>query len=94
MAPLGEEIFFRGFIFAGLIRFAGPAWAMLVSGFIFSIFHVTSPETAGLVVPFTAVGALFAWLYYRTGSLWPSIGAHLLFNLVSFVLLASMAGAD
>lgn len=87
-APLAEEIFFRGFIFPGLLRPFGLVGAMVISGFLFGLFHVTGPESLGLVLPFGLVGMLFAWLYYRTGSLWASIATHLLFNLVSFFLLA------
>ncbi len=92
MAPLAEELFFRGFVFSGLIRPFGVGGAMLASGVLFGTFHVTGADSVGLIVPFSAIGASFAWLYYRTGSLWPSIGAHFLFNLVSFVVLASVAG--
>jgi membrane protease YdiL (CAAX protease family) len=93
-APIAEEVFFRGFIFAGLIGRLGVFWAMAVSGFIFAAFHVQSGDTVGLLLPFTLVGMLFAWLYYRTGSLWTNIGAHLLFNLVSFVLIAASTGSS
>ena len=92
MAPLAEEIFFRGFIFAGLIRYVGSFLAMAASGAIFALFHVTSADTIGLILPFSLVGMMFAWLYYRTGTIWTSIGAHMLFNAYSFVLLASGVG--
>ena len=92
-APLAEEIFFRGFVFAGLLRPFGPIGAMLASGVLFGAFHITSADTAGLIVPFSAIGVLLAWVYYRTGSLWPSIGTHFLFNLVSFAALAATAGS-
>ncbi len=93
VAPLAEEIFFRGFVFAGLLRPFGLVGAMLGSGLIFAAFHVTGPETLGLILPFSLIGILFAWVYYRTGSLWLSIATHLLFNLVSFVALALLAGS-
>ena len=93
MAPVAEEIFFRGFVFPGLFRPLGVAGAMAASGLLFGAFHITSPETVGLVIPFGLIGMFFAWLYYRTGSLWPSIFTHLLFNLVSFIALASLAGS-
>src|SRR3990172_6805196 len=93
MAPLAEEIFFRGFVFAGLLRPLGLWGAMAASGLLFGAFHITGTESAGLVVPFGAIGMLFAWLYHRTGSLWPSIGTHFVFNLVSFAVMASMAGS-
>ncbi len=90
-APLAEEVFFRGFVFSGLIRPLGLFGAFLVSGLLFAMFHVTGPDTAGLIIPFTPIGMLFAWLYYHTGTIWTSIVAHLVFNLVSFVLLATTA---
>ncbi len=92
MAPLAEEIFFRGFVFAGLVRPFGLLGAMASSGLLFGAFHITSVETVGLVLPFGLIGMLFAWIYYRTGSLWPSIATHLLFNSVSFIALAAAAG--
>ena len=70
--PLTEEIFFRGFIFAGLAPRLGPWRAMLVSALVFSLFHLT----LGLLVPVFITGFLLAWLYRQTGSIWPSILAH------------------
>jgi len=92
MAPLAEEIFFRGFVFAGLLRPFGVAGAMLASGLLFGLFHVTSGDTLGVVLPFALIGVLFAWLYYRSGSLWPNILAHLLFNVVGFAAGAAAGG--
>lgn len=91
-APVAEEVFFRGFIFPGLLRPFGLAGAMAGSGLLFGAFHITSADTIGLVVPFSAIGVLLAWVYHRTGSLWPSIGTHFLFNLFSFAVLAATAG--
>jgi membrane protease YdiL (CAAX protease family) len=83
-APISEEIFFRGFIFAGLIRPLGVAGAMVVSGLLFGAFHITGVSSLGVVLPFSVIGAGLAWLYYRTGSLWLCIGTHFLFNVVGF----------
>ncbi len=91
VAPFAEEVFFRGFVFPGLIRPIGTAGAFVVSGLLFAMFHVTNLDTIGLLIPFTPIGMLFAWLYYRTGTIWTSITAHLVFNLVSFILLAATA---
>lgn len=88
-APLAEETFFRGLVFGGLLKRFGFWRAALASGFMFGAAHVTGPASAGLVLPFTGIGAMFAYVYYRTGSLWASIGAHLVFNAVSFTLLAA-----
>ena len=70
--PLTEEIFFRGFIFAGLAPRLGVWRAMLVSALVFSLFHLS----LGLLVPVLITGFLLAWLYRQTGSIWPSILAH------------------
>lgn len=88
VAPLAEELFFRGFVFPGLVRPIGLFGAMAASGLIFSTFHVTDAGSALLVPPFALIGFGFAWIYYKTGSLWMSIGTHFIFNLVSFVLQA------
>jgi membrane protease YdiL (CAAX protease family) len=91
VAPLAEEIFFRAFVFAGLIRPFGVAGALVASGLLFAMFHVQDGSSALLVPPFAAIGAGFAWIYYKTGSLWPGIATHFLFNLTSFLLLALTA---
>lgn len=70
--PLTEEIFFRGFIFAGLAPRLGVWRAMLVSALIFSLFHLS----LGVLVPVFITGFMLAWLYRQTGSIWPSILAH------------------
>lgn len=72
ITPMSEELFFRGFIFRGLIPRLGPLGAMLVSAAVFSGFHLS----VGVLIPIFITGFLFAWLYWRTGSLWASIGAH------------------
>ena len=88
VAPLAEEIFFRGFVFSGLVRPIGLFGAMAVSGLLFATFHVTDAGSALLVPPFAVIGFGFAWIYYKTGSLWMSIGTHFIFNLVAFALQA------
>ena len=72
MTPLSEEIFFRGFIFGGLLPRLGPWRAIVASALIFSAFHLS----LGVLVPIFITGFLLAWLYWRTGSLWAAIGAH------------------
>ena len=72
ITPLSEEIFFRGFIFGGLLPRLGPWPAIVVSALIFSAFHFS----LGVLIPIFMTGFLLGWLYWRTGSLWAAIGAH------------------
>ena len=70
--PFTEEIFFRGFVFAGLTPRLGIPRAMVASALVFSAFHLS----IGVLAPIFITGLLLAWLYHRTGSLWPGIAAH------------------
>jgi len=75
-APLFEEILFRGVLYASLRRTCRPLGAGLLSAALFSLVH---GDTQAILVLGT-LGALFSWLYERTGSLWPAILAHGLWN--------------
>ena len=70
--PFVEEMFFRGFVYRGLASRFGPLQAILLSAVLFSLFHVLP----GVLLPIFVTGILFAFLYHRTGSLWPCIAAH------------------
>jgi membrane protease YdiL (CAAX protease family) len=75
-APFFEEVLFRGVLFAGLRDSLGPWTAGLASSMLFALLH--SDPQALLVL--TALGGIFAALYHKTGSLWPAILAHSLWN--------------
>ncbi len=79
VTPLSEEIFFRGFVFAGLLPRFGPRWAIAASALLFCAFHLS----VALIIPIFITGALLAWLYWRTGSLWPCVVAHAVQNTVA-----------
>lgn len=86
-APFAEEVFFRGVLFRGLLRWGfWPAGA--ISAFLFSAAHLS----IGAVIPFFIVGLVLAWVFWRRGRLWESIAFHFLFNTVSYILLALGAG--
>lgn len=82
MAPVAEELFFRGFVFGGL-RKHGVIVAAGVSGLAFGGAHVAS-SPIGFIVPLAALGIILALLYERTGSLYPPIALHALNNAIAF----------
>ena len=86
-APLCEELFFRGLVFRALAALRGPVTGIVVSGVAFALVHFN----VSVVVPFAAIGMIFAWSYRTSGSLWTTIAAHAIFNTISFVL--TLAGA-
>jgi membrane protease YdiL (CAAX protease family)/uncharacterized RDD family membrane protein YckC len=87
VAPVTEEVFFRGFMFKGLRRATSFVVAALVSAGIWGIFHYTGPESWGVVLQLTVFGIALGWLYERTGSLYPTIAVHGLNNAIAFTIL-------
>ncbi len=83
VGPFAEEVFFRGYLFAGLRQHYGLKWALLVSGLFFAAIHVLPTS----LPPIFLLGVLFAGLYHLTGSLWPAVGVHAFINSISFLLL-------
>jgi membrane protease YdiL (CAAX protease family) len=88
VAPIVEEIFFRGFFFAGMRTKMRPELAMLISGLFFGAIHLT---TGNLVVglQLSVLGVILAYLYNRTGSLWSPIALHMVNNALAFGYLVS-----
>lgn len=81
-APLGEETFFRGVLLQGLARRFRFWPAAVITSTLFALAHVWWQ----LYLPIFILGMAFAWLFWRTGSIWAPIGAHATINGVSFML--------
>lgn len=79
IAPVVEEIFFRGFIFAGLKRRWHWPMAAAVSAGLFAVAHVIPTS----ILPIFILGFIFAFLYQVSGSIWPAIIMHMLTNTVA-----------
>jgi len=88
-APVAEEIFFRGFMFAGIRSHGSFLVAALVSSGIWSLFHYTGSESWPVVLQLSVFGVILAAVYERTGSIRPAIALHMLNNAIAFVVLAS-----
>ena len=89
VAPLAEELFFRGFVFGVLREKIGAVWGALATGVVFGLVHVAgSPiETVGVLV---ILGTLLCVLYLKTGSLLPCIALHAINNSISFSATKSL----
>lgn len=94
MAPLLEEVLFRGAILGALLRSTGNPWcAITVSALIFGIFHMNPIQ----VVYATLLGMVLGWIYYRTRNLLSVIVGHVLNNTIatlSMFFSSSTAGAS
>lgn len=93
-APLTEEFMFRGLIFRGFRKNYGVSKALVLSSFLFSIFHLNPYQFFGAFV----AGLFLGWLLIRTGSLWVPILAHAIFNglgpLLSVILSVEISGLN
>jgi membrane protease YdiL (CAAX protease family) len=85
IAPLGEELFFRGFFFGALRNWKGWLPAAIITGIVFGAIHIGSAPI-GFTVPLAFFGFGLCLLYQRTGSLYPCIALHALNNSVAFGL--------
>jgi CAAX protease family protein len=83
LAPLSEEIFFRGLIFGSYYRTKGPLVAYAVSAVVFALLHLNLPAIAPILV----LGLGLARLYRLTGSLTPCVIAHGCNNGLAFLAL-------
>jgi len=85
VAPVVEELTYRGLGFAAVQQFFGGGVAVVVTSLAFGLAH-------GLVIALpvlTIFGLILGWLRLRTSSLYPPIILHAIFN--GAALLASVA---
>jgi membrane protease YdiL (CAAX protease family) len=104
LAPVGEELFFRGFATTAWARQLGRAWPAIIRGAVFFAFaHVltqfdSSFATGAQRAVFSFLGLLpvavaLGWLFLSRRSLYAAIGLHAAFNGVQVLLAFLAAGA-
>ena len=81
VAPVTEELLFRGLFLHRLIEGYGRRWGIAASALCFGIFHILPWQAVAAAL----VGIYLGWLVVRTRSIFPSVFAHALFNLVPVV---------
>ncbi len=94
LAPAYEELLFRRVLFGRLLAAGRPVLGIVLSSLAFALLHEI-PGLSGngvlaicqLWLVYGAMGAAFAWLYWRTGSLWAAILAHGLNNAIAMAAL-------
>ncbi|MGV0026390.1 CPBP family intramembrane glutamic endopeptidase [Phormidesmis priestleyi] len=88
VAPIFEEILFRGFLLPSLTRYFSTWQAILLSSFLFAIVHLSLSE----VLPLMTLGIVLGFVYTRTQNLLASMLLHSLWNsgtLLSLFILGS-----
>ena len=93
LAPLAEEVVFRGAILRTLLGIMSKKnhWvAIMISAAIFGVVHANLAQFINALL----MGLLLGWMYYRTGSLVPGILLHWVNNTMAYVLANIMPQSD
>lgn len=78
VAPVFEEIFFRGFMLQGIMRHVSPLKAAAVTSILFALAHI-DPFT---YIPIFCIGMILGLVFLKTRSLPIAIASHGLYNSV------------
>jgi len=79
IAPIAEELFFRGIVFNAWLRETGRVPAYVGSAALFALIHLSLAS----LLPIFLLGLALAWVYERTGTLLAPIVMHATVNGIS-----------
>lgn len=82
LAPLAEEIVFRGAVLRSLLDKQRPWVAIAISALLFAVAHLNPAQMPHAFM----VGLLLGWMYYRTGSILPGMAYHWANNSAAYVI--------
>lgn len=93
IAPLMEELFFRGFLYPALARPLGITWSIVITSLLFALIH--SAQLANAWAPLLLlfiVGVVLTSVRVRTGSVVPGFFLHAAYNFTLFAELFFQTG--
>jgi membrane protease YdiL (CAAX protease family) len=93
IAPVHEELFFRGILFRSVGDRYGLVAGLVVSGLGFSLIHyVPGPWEDALLLMGVMLfnGVALAWWYARRGTIVASVVAHMVFNVIGMALILTL----
>ena len=83
LAPLAEEMVFRGAVLRSLLRWKENPWiGIVISEVLFAVIHMNPAQMPHAFL----IGLLLGWLYYRTDSIVPGVVYHWVNNTVAYVM--------
>jgi len=90
IAPVAEELLFRGVLLRSLLRKTTPVIAVFVAGLLFAVVHVLGDLGTGYYVPaFLLLGLVSGWRAVATGRIGQSICLHAGFNLLAAIQIVT-----
>ncbi|NQU68196.1 MAG: CPBP family intramembrane metalloprotease [Candidatus Marinimicrobia bacterium] len=85
IAPITEELFFRGFLISGLLKNYSGLLAILISSILFGMIH----ENVWQTIPAIFMGLFLGWIFVVTRNIWVCVGIHSVQNLLFSTLDAA-----
>ncbi len=86
IAPIIEEVFFRGFIMRTISNKTGLLWGNILSALIFSSLHYPWQS----FIPIFILGIIINSMVLRSNSIWPAIAFHMMNNAIAFIFQFSL----
>ena len=91
LAPLAEEMVFRGAVLRSLLRWKENPWiGIVISAVLFAVIHMNPAQMPHAFL----IGLLLGWLYYRTDSIVPGVVYHWVNNTVAYVMYTLYPNPD
>ena len=84
LAPIAEEIAFRGYVLSALRTHLPPGAAIVGSSVLFASIHLDPVRFPAVLF----LGVFLGWLAWRSGSIWPAVAAHGVNNALGSALAA------
>ena len=82
IAPIIEEIFFRGFLLRTITNRVGIVYGSILTALSFAMIHIPWQS----IIPIFILGLIINSLVIRSKSIWPAIGFHIFHNAISFTI--------
>ncbi len=83
VAPVAEEIFFRGYLYSAFKKAWGVGAGLFLSSLLFALAHMELYS----FVPIFVIGWILAYIFEKTKSLFPIIFLHAAYNLILILIL-------
>lgn len=83
LAPIAEEIFYRGMVYPLFRKYLGTSWGAVGAGLIFGLAHFDLWRA----IPLAIGGAVLCYIYEKTGSILVSMVAHGIWNGIVCILI-------
>lgn len=83
IAPITEEVLFRGIILNGLLNHYDKRTAIILSSILFGLFHINPYQIFAAII----LGLFFGWIYYEFNSIKYPILVHAIYNFIPVFII-------